>query len=85
MAESEHQSLLENIRELKQRVPFVPFEVTVTSGDKLLIESAGNFVEMKTEFFYAYPGSDRFVLIRMNQIVTVERRDSKQPTRRRAS
>ncbi len=82
MAESEHQSLLENIRELKRREPFAPFQIVVSSGDKYLIENGENLVEMRTEFFYAYPGSDRFVLIRMNQIVAVERPGA---TRRRAS
>jgi hypothetical protein len=82
MAESEHQSLLENIRELKHREPFGPFQIVVASGD---IENGENLVEMRTEFVYAYPVSDRFVLIRMNQIVAVERPGEKRRMCRRAS
>jgi hypothetical protein len=85
MAESEHQSLLQNIRELKNQEPFTPFEIVLSSGDRYLINNGVNLVEMRTELFYAYPGSDRFVLIRMNQIVAVERPQSKRPPRRRAS
>jgi hypothetical protein len=80
------QNILGGIRELKAQEPFAPFEILVSSGDRFRIDAAANLVEMQTEFFYAYPGSDRFALIRMNQIVAVERLGSdRRPKRRRAS
>jgi hypothetical protein len=85
MPESEHLSLLQNIRELKRHEPFAPFLIVMASGDKYRIENGENLVEMRTEFFYATPGSDQFVLIRMNQIVAVERLGDKRSSRRKKS
>lgn len=83
MAESERSHILESIRELKNQDPFTSFAIVVSSGDRYLIEAPQNLVEMRTEFFYAYPGGDKFVLIRINQIVSVERPGSKRATRQR--
>ena len=87
MAEEENRkNILDGIRELKAQDPFAPFEIIVASGDRFRIDIADNLVEMKTEFFYAYPGSDRFVLIGINQIVAVERLGGdRRPKRRKAS
>ena len=87
MAEEEsRKNIVDGIRELKAQDPFAPFEIVVASGDRFRIDIADNLVEMKTEFFYAYPGSDRFALIRINQIVAVERLGTdKRPKRRKAS
>ena len=85
MDESKGQSILKSIRELVDQEPFAPFAIVVSSGDRYLIEVPRNFVEMKSEFFYATPKSDRFVLIRMNQIVAVERHEAKRPSRSKAS
>ena len=84
MAESPRMNIVSAILDLKNRDPFVPFRVVLTSGDKYLIESGENLVEMKTEFFYATPGGERFTFIRKNQIAAVEGPD-KQPPRRKAS
>jgi tRNA A37 threonylcarbamoyladenosine synthetase subunit TsaC/SUA5/YrdC len=73
MADEDRSTIVSNIRELKAREPFVPFNIVMASGDKYLIEYCDNLVEMKTEYFYAAPGSDSFVLLRMNQITAVER------------
>ena len=85
MSESNDGNILDAIMELKAQETFVPFVIVLTSGDRHLIEAPVNLVKMKTEMFYAYPGSDRFVLMRMNQIVAVERREGSRPRRRRAS
>ena len=85
MAESEQSSILTTIRELRAHDPFVPFTIVMTSGDRYKIDVPNNLVEMRTELFYAYPGSDRFVLMRMNQIAAVERGNERRPARRRAS
>jgi hypothetical protein len=85
VAEREDSRILNSIRELKEQDPFAPFTIVMTSGDKYRIEAGQNLVEMKTEFFYAFPGGDKFVLIRMNQIAAVERGTDRRPTRRKAS
>lgn len=64
--------VVDAILELKGRDPFVPFNIVLTSGDRYLIESGENLVEMRTEFFYATPGGERFAFIRKQQIAAVE-------------
>ena len=61
MADSKRSHIVETIRELEAREPFVPFVIVMSSGDRYLIEAPANLVEMKSEFFYAYPGGDKFV------------------------
>lgn len=73
MDEAERGNILKSIRELKEQDPFSPFVIIVSSGDRYLIEAPANLVEMKSEFFYAFPGGEKFVLIRINQIAAVEK------------
>jgi hypothetical protein len=56
----------------------------LTSGDKYLIESGGNLVEMRTELFYVSPRTDKFVFMRKNQLAAVEHAGNGR-SRRRAS
>jgi len=87
MAERENMNVVSAILDLKSRDPFSPFWIVMTSGDRYLIETAGNLVEMKSEFFYATPGGESFVFLRKSEIVTVERPEgkAKQPPRRKLS
>lgn len=87
MAEPGRMDVVSAILDLKGRDPFVPFRIVLTSGDKYLIESGENLVEMLAEFFYATPGGEQFVFIRKNQIAAVEGPESsrKRPGRRKAS
>jgi hypothetical protein len=86
MAESEKPNILRSINELKNQDPFSPFSIVVSSGDRYLIEAPATLVEMKSEFFYAFPGGERFVLIRINQIVAVEKHGpTKRVSRRKVS
>ena len=79
--------LMDVISELKSQDPFVPFDILLTSGDKYLIESGENLVEMRSQYFYAAPGGDRFAFIRKNQIAAVrgfdDRRSAGRRTKRR--
>jgi hypothetical protein len=83
--EPDQGNILGSIRELKARDPFAPFVIVLTSGDRYRIEAGGNLVEMRTELFYAYPRTDKFVLIRINQIAAVDRQERRIPPRRKAS
>ena len=80
---AENGSILDSIRELKAKEPFARFAIVMTSGDRYVIEVPENLVEMRTEFFYAYPRSDRFVLMRMTQISSVERLERRGTAKRR--
>ncbi|HSI34676.1 MAG: hypothetical protein ACAI43_27505 [Phycisphaerae bacterium] len=83
MADGERLGVLKQIEELKTQVPFSPFLIVLSSGDRYLIEAPANLVEMKSELFYAFPGGDRFVLIRINQITAVERPEARRQGHRR--
>jgi hypothetical protein len=85
MAESDKENIIHAISDLKEREPFVPFRIILASGDKYLIESGSNLVEMNSEFFYALPGGESFVFLRKNQIAAVERPEEKRSPRRKAS
>ena len=82
--ESKDLTLLETIRELKKREPFHAFTIVLSSGDRYKIEIGENLVEMKSEFFYAFPGGEKMTFIRMNQIAAVEEFGrSRRPKRRK--
>lgn len=82
---AEQPGMITAILEAKNREPFKPFRIVVSSGDKYLIESPGNLVEMNSEFFYAMPDGDSWVFIRKSQIVAIEHLSRKRPARRKAS
>jgi hypothetical protein len=82
MAKQEEITVIDTIRELKDQTPFDPFLIVMASGDKYLIERGDNLVEMRTQYFYASPVTDKFVFLRMNQIVGIEHGSGK-PTRSR--
>ena len=67
--ERPNMDVVDAILELKARDPFMPFNIVLTSGDKFLIERGENLVEMRTEFFYATPGGERFAFIRKRRTV----------------
>ena len=49
-------NIIEAIRELKERTPFQPFRIVMTSGDKYQIDDGGKLVEMRTQFFTSIRG-----------------------------
>jgi hypothetical protein len=77
MAKRKEITVIDAIRELKEQEPFDPFQIVMASGDKYLIERVENLVEMRTQYFYASPTTDRFVFLRMNQIVGIEHGNDK--------
>jgi len=81
--ESKDLTLLETIRELKKRDPFHAFSILMSSGDRYRIENGENLVEMKSEFFYAFPGGEKMAFIRTNQIAAVEEFGLKRGGKRR--
>ena len=87
MDEKEEISIIETILELKHADPFVPFSLVLASGDRFLIETGENLVEMRSQFFYVSPKTDKFCFLRKSQIVAVEdeNKPRTQRSRRKAS
>jgi hypothetical protein len=83
MSEQNGTNIIDAIGDLKHRQPFAPFRILLTSGDKYLIETGDNLVEMRSEYFYATPGGESFVFLRKNQIAAVQMPERKRASRRR--
>jgi hypothetical protein len=65
-------TLLDTIRELMHRDPFQPFRLVTSSGDKYVVKNPYNMAIGESQISYFYPRSDKFVFIRVNQLVAVE-------------
>ncbi|MGN6370368.1 MAG: hypothetical protein ACTHN5_19105 [Phycisphaerae bacterium] len=64
--------MLEAIRELLRKTPFKAFKIVTASGDKYEIDSPELVAIGQSQLSYFFPRSDRWVLIRLNQITAVE-------------
>jgi len=64
--------MLEDLKELLEKVPFEPFRIVTTSGDKYEVATAHNLALMENRIFYAFPGGGTWVFIRLNQITALE-------------
>jgi hypothetical protein len=62
---------VDTIRDLKNRDPFVPFVVVMSSGDRYLIEDPDALAIGTQQLFY-YPRTGIGVHLRANQIAAVE-------------
>jgi len=71
MAE-EQESTLDTIRDLKQREPFLPFWIVLTSGERYVIENSEGLAIGSSQLHYYPPRSDRPVHLRISQIAAVE-------------
>jgi hypothetical protein len=72
MANEEDLGVLQTIRELRRRDPFVPFRVVMSSGDGYVIEDSELLAIGSSQLVYCYPHSDRVAHLRMSQIASVE-------------
>jgi hypothetical protein len=71
MAE-EDLGVLQTIRELRSRDPFIPFRVAMTSGESYVIEDSELLAIGQSQLIYCRPHSDKVVYLRLNQIAEVE-------------
>jgi hypothetical protein len=62
---------VDTIRDLKNRDPFVPFVVVMSSGDRYLIEDPDALAIGTQQLFY-YPRTGIGVHMRANQVAAVE-------------
>jgi hypothetical protein len=64
--------MLEALQEVLDREPFVPFRIVLTSGDRYEIQDP-HLVSMRQSLINVfYPRSDRFAILRMNQVASLE-------------
>jgi hypothetical protein len=74
--------MLEQIQELLDHDPFVPFQVVMTSGDKYIVTNPHMLLLGKTQIFYCFPRSDRLAWLRHNQVSSLELINGKHSSRR---
>jgi len=65
----------DTILELIHRQPFQPFQVVMTSGDRYDIDNPDLVATGRTLIHVFLPGSDRFHVLRMTQIASIEAMD----------
>lgn len=75
--------VLQTIRDFRNREPFIPFRVVMTSGDKYTVENSELLAIARSQLIYCFPHSDRVAHLRMSQVVTIEELNGKSPPRRR--
>jgi hypothetical protein len=75
---NEDVTTLDTIRDLKNREPFSPFRIVMTSGDRCLIEDADALAIGTQQLLYypRQPGAG--VHLRLNQIAAVEETSERQ-------
>lgn len=61
-------AVMNSIRELLEREPFVPFQVVMNSGDRFTIENPGLVMLDEQYLKYYLPRSSGEVHLRVNQI-----------------
>ena len=79
--------VLQTIRDLRLRDPFIPFRVVMTSGQSFVIEDSELLAIGQSQLIYCLPHSDRVAHLRMNQIATIEELNGKHrsPPKKRRS
>ena len=73
-------AMLDTIKVLKHRDPFIQFQIVMTSGDRYLIENPDLLAIGKSEMTYYFPKSNRVAFLRTNQVASVEQLEEKPAT-----
>ena len=64
--------MLEKLKDLLDRKPFVSFRIVVTSGSVYEVISPYQIAIGQTQLDYYFPRSNRSATIRLNQLVSLE-------------
>jgi hypothetical protein len=64
--------MLDSLRELLDRDPFVPFRIVLTSGKEYSITDPHLVALGQTQINVYEPRSDRYSILRLNQIASVD-------------
>ena len=62
----------EALQDLIDAQPFQPFRIHTNDGRTYDVQNPSLIHQLKTQVFYAYPNSDRFALIQLRHIASVE-------------
>jgi hypothetical protein len=82
MASEEDLGVLETIRDLRRRDPFLPFQIIMASGEGYIIESSELLAIGRSQLVYCLPQSDRVAHLRMSQIASIHELEPKSPRER---
>lgn len=69
---SKEPTIIDTLRELMGRDPFTPFTIILTSGDRVKISNPELLALGASQFTYYFPRSDRWAMLRLNQIAMVK-------------
>jgi hypothetical protein len=61
-----------SVQELVDKEPFRPFRIVTASGKEYLVENPDLVIVMRSEIFYAFPKRNRWTLIPVSQITSIE-------------
>lgn len=62
----------DDLKELLQRDPFVSFRIVLTSEHEYEVQSPYQVAIGKSQLNYYYPRSDRWAILRLNQIASYD-------------
>jgi hypothetical protein len=77
MAGEEDLGVLETVRDMHRRDPFVPFQIVMTSGEGYTIERSELLAIGRSQLVYCFPHSDRVAHLRMSQIASIHETEPK--------
>jgi hypothetical protein len=64
--------MLEQIEELLDREPFLPFRIKLAGGEEYAIEDPHLVALGKSQLIVCAPKSDRYAILRLNQITSLD-------------
>ena len=62
----------DSLVELVKRDPFRPFRILTASGKEYLVQNPDLVHVMRAEIFYAFPSNDRWTIIPLSHITSIE-------------
>ena len=65
-----------SVQELVEKEPFRPFRIVTASGKEYVVENPDLVIVMRSEIFYAFPKKNRWTLIPISQITSIEDEES---------
>lgn len=64
--------MLDDLKELLSRESFVPFRIVLTSGNSYEVDSPLQLAVGESQLNYYYPRSDKWAILRLNQVAAFE-------------
>ena len=64
--------MLDDLKELLSRESFVPFRIVLNSGNSYEVDSPFQLAVGESQLNYYYPRSDKWAILRLNQVAAFE-------------